>query len=334
MPSIRTLNTFAISSALIACASCALVEPHRAGLRAIASAQQVFATHALEPVTTDHLNADCIDGIRSLDPSVQVPPEADLATVYAAYFGKTTSPDDLFYACLRGMGDPFYGAKARTAMPYTNPRPARFSTARFGGIAYIFIPRMDADIPAKIGEALREPATGAIVDVRGDGGGFLWAGVAVAASFLPPGAPIVETRGRVASENQRLAAIPKDYTRRWARNPLENVPDSTRSIPVAVIVDAATDGAAEIAAAALRDNNRATIWGERTSGRGYVSTILPVPGTPVSIKVPTARYYRIDGSLLESVRPDVEFKPAGAENEPLSEDALRPVIESLRKAAR
>ena len=93
-----------------------------------------------------------------------------------------------------------------------------------------------------------------VVDLRGNGGGFLSAGVAVADEFLASGKVIVWTQARGEGPVATLA----QGGGLWERG------------KVVVLVDGETASAAEIVSAALQDNRRAQLVGQTTFGKGLV----------------------------------------------------------------
>jgi carboxyl-terminal processing protease len=111
----------------------------------------------------------------------------------------------------------------------------------------------------QVDKVLNGGAKGLVLDLRGNGGGLLQEGRLVASIFVPKGL-IVSTDGRHSPE-QKLNASG------GAISP---------SIPMAVLVDRGTASAAEIVTGALRDDNRATVVGERTFGKGVFQEIEPL----------------------------------------------------------
>ena len=93
-----------------------------------------------------------------------------------------------------------------------------------------------------------------VLDLRGNTGGYLAAAVDVADEFLPKGSLIVYTEGR----NR-----PRQYMKARRRGMLED-------IPVVVLIDGESASASEIVAGALQDNDRGTIIGRRSFGKGLV----------------------------------------------------------------
>ena len=158
-----------------------------------------------------------------------------------------------------------------------------------------------------------KPVPGIILDLRNNTGGLLNAAVGVTAVFLPQTTLVVETKGRTADASRRFHAGPEDYLRTGARDPFKGLPDSLKSVPVVVIVNARSASGAEIVAAALQDHRRAKVVGERTFGAGTIQTILPM-GNATAIKLTTAKFYRPNGEGIEGnpLVPDELISPAEA----------------------
>ena len=79
--------------------------------------------------------------------------------------------------------------------------------------------------------------------------------------------------------------------------------------PLVIVVDRATASAAEIVAAALSENKRATIVGTRTFGKATIQAVVPVPGGG-AVKLTVAEYLTPNGRSLHGrgVLPDVTVK--------------------------
>ncbi len=101
-------------------------------------------------------------------------------------------------------------------------------------------------------ELQRDHARGIVLDLRSNPGGLVEEAQLIASVFLPRGAVVVTTRGRV-QPTQVLRAQ-------------GGAIDS--SVPVVVLVDRNTASAAEIVTGALQDNHRATVVGTHTFGKG------------------------------------------------------------------
>jgi carboxyl-terminal processing protease len=121
-----------------------------------------------------------------------------------------------------------------------------------------------------------------VLDLRGNAGGYLNAAIDMADEFLPDGELIVFTEGK----NQ-----PRESFYATQKGGLEN-------IPVVVLIDDGTASASEIVAGALQDNDRGTIIGRRSFGKGLVQRQLDLlDGSALRLTV--ARYYTPTGRCIQ-----------------------------------
>jgi carboxyl-terminal processing protease len=159
------------------------------------------------------------------------------------------------------------------------------------------------------------PLKGLVLDLRNDPGGLLTGAVAVSSAFLAKDALVVYTEGRTEDAKMRLTANPENYLRSKSENDyLKTVPDSIKSVPLVVLVNAGSASASEIVAGALQDHKRAVIMGVQTFGKGSVQTVLPL-GNNTGIKLTTARYYTPGGRSIQAkgIVPDILVEdPASA----------------------
>jgi len=81
-------------------------------------------------------------------------------------------------------------------------------------------------------------------------------------------------------------------------------------VPVAVLVDRGSASASEIVSGALRDYHRATLYGEKTFGKGSVQTVQAVGDG--GFRLTTSRYYLPSGVTIDHVgiEPDVKITEA------------------------
>ena len=137
------------------------------------------------------------------------------------------------------------------------------------------------------------PLSGLIIDLRDNPGGTLQGAIEVADLFLDSGI-IVSTKGRFNEANQRYTAHSGDI--------LEGA-------PIAVLINENSASAAEILAAALRDNQRATLIGETSFGKGSVQSLIPLGNGNTALKLTTARYYTPLGQSIDGkgITPDVSI---------------------------
>jgi carboxyl-terminal processing protease len=136
---------------------------------------------------------------------------------------------------------------------------------------------------------------GYIVDLRDDPGGLLDEAIGVADAFLDKGV-IVSTRGRSREENQRWTARHRDIA---------------KGKPMVVLINGGSASASEIVAGALKDNQRATLIGTRSFGKGSVQSIIPI-GDGAAIRLTTARYYTPSGRSIQAkgIEPDIKVLEA------------------------
>lgn len=123
-----------------------------------------------------------------------------------------------------------------------------------------------------------------VLDLRGNGGGYLDQAVKVSDEFLGGSKVIVSQRGRTVQNTGIFSSNPGG---RFERN------------PVVVLVDGASASASEIVAGALQDHDRALIVGQRTFGKGLVQTQRELADGS-AIRVTIARYYTPVGRLLQT----------------------------------
>ena len=149
---------------------------------------------------------------------------------------------------------------------------------------------------------------GLVLDLRGDGGGSLREAVLLSALFVQSG-PVVQIR-----DVRTVGCLPIP-----PGNPI------AFRRPIVVLTDRASASASEIVAGHLHDTGRAVVLGDvRTHGKGTVQTVLGMgPEKYGSMKITTARFYRIDGrsTQVEGVEADVHL-PSLLDSLDIGEDKL------------
>jgi len=137
------------------------------------------------------------------------------------------------------------------------------------------------------------PLSGLIIDLRDNPGGTLQGAIEVADLFLDNGT-IVSTKGRFNEANQNYKAHKGDIL---------------SGAPIAVLINENSASAAEILAAALRDNQRAVLIGETSFGKGSVQSLIPLGNGNTALKLTTARYYTPAGQSIDGkgITPDVSI---------------------------
>lgn len=128
----------------------------------------------------------------------------------------------------------------------------------------------------------QEKCEGIIVDLRGNTGGYMGAAIQMVNEFLPKGRLIVYTEGRMA--------------------PRENYPSngtgSSQEIPLIVLLDEGSASASEIFAGAIQDNDRGTIIGRRSFGKGLVQQPIEF-NDGSAIRLTIARYHTPSGRCIQ-----------------------------------
>jgi carboxyl-terminal processing protease len=165
------------------------------------------------------------------------------------------------------------------------------------------------DIMKYIGEFNSQDVEGLVLDLRGNGGGSLREAVLLSALFVQSG-PVVQISDiRVRSQTLDIPPF----------NPV-----AFRK-PLVVLIDRASASASEIVAGHLKDCGRAVVIGDRIShGKGTVQTVVGLgPEKYGSIKVTTARFYRINGrsTQVAGVESDIHL-PSLLDSLDIGEDKL------------
>ncbi|HEY1072495.1 S41 family peptidase [Brevundimonas sp.] len=141
---------------------------------------------------------------------------------------------------------------------------------------------------------------GYVLDLRNNGGGLLTAAIDVSDAFLERG-EIVSQRGRKPDDIERYAAKPGDLS---------------GGLPVVVLINYGSASASEIVAGALKDQERATVVGLTSFGKGSVQTVIPLRGgADGALSITTARYYTPSGRSIQKIgiEPDLEVARSEAE---------------------
>jgi carboxyl-terminal processing protease len=165
-----------------------------------------------------------------------------------------------------------------------------------------------ADAISNLEKQNKQHLKGLVLDLRDDPGGLLNSAVGVSAVFLKPGVKVVSTKNRDKKEGMVLKAIPQDYIVK-GNDPLLNIPDELKTIPITVLVNSGTASASEIVSGALQDYKRAVIVGTQSFGKGSVQTVIPLSNGG-AVKLTTALYYTPNDRSIQAqgIVPDVEVK--------------------------
>ncbi len=168
------------------------------------------------------------------------------------------------------------------------PLPAPTATALGNGIVRLGLARVDTGTASWVARVADSAAgvRGLILDLRGTVEGTLDGAVRLAGLFLPPGTSVVTARHR--SRGDSAVTVPAGQ--------------SVHEVPLVVLVDRATAGAAEVVAGALQDHDRALVVGETSFGRGVSLSLYPLGGG-LAIQLSTALWLTPSGRSIQRSQP-------------------------------
>lgn len=187
------------------------------------------------------------------------------------------TPETLFFTITRG-DIPVTSVDAKFIIEPQNNRDGKIGFVRvnkFGETTY-------KEFISALAELRAKGATRYIIDLRENSGGYMDQAIKMANEFLKGGALIVYSEGRA-------------YPRYEAK---ANGSGRFKDVPLAVLIDNFSASASEIFAGAMQDNDRATIVGRRSFGKGLVQQQIPFSdGSAVRLTV--ARYYTPSGRCIQ-----------------------------------
>nr|WP_304959330.1 S41 family peptidase [uncultured Duncaniella sp.] len=132
-----------------------------------------------------------------------------------------------------------------------------------------------------------------IIDLRGNGGGFMDHAVLMANEFLPSGSPIVAIKGKNRSRDNAT---------------MSDGSGSFKDKELVVLLDEISASASEIFAGAMQDNDRGLIIGRRSFGKGLVQNQLELPDSS-ALRLTIARYYTPSGRCIQKTyAPGVDYE--------------------------
>ena len=159
------------------------------------------------------------------------------------------------------------------------------------GVGYVdvnvFSAQTAAELSAAVDSVVKLGARSLIMDLRGNPGGLLEQGVAVAELFLDRGQSIVQLRARPGSQPQ---VFTDSQPQRWP------------TLPLAVLVDRASASASEIVAGALQDHDRALVLGVTSFGKGSAQNVYPL-SSGGALRLTIARWYTPVGRSINRPAP-------------------------------
>ncbi len=152
---------------------------------------------------------------------------------------------------------------------------------------YIRVSEFGENTDQELGQALKNlqrlGMKRLVFDLRNNPGGALDQAIKVANRFLPRGAMVVYTRGRVPNSDQDYRATEtSDYL----------------NVPMVTLTNRSSASASEIVSGALQDHDRSLIVGETTFGKALVQSVYRV-SEGAGVAVTTAHYYTPSGRLIQ-----------------------------------
>ena len=160
-----------------------------------------------------------------------------------------------------------------------------FMLDKESGIGFVrlsqFARTSHAEMRKAINSLKAEGMESLIIDLRGNGGGFLDQAILIANDLLPDNKLIVYTEDREGRQQRQ-------YSRDGSHPDLD----------VMVLVDELSASSSEILAGALQDNDRGLVIGRRTFGKGLVQTQIPFADGS-AIRLTVARYYTPTGRSIQ-----------------------------------
>ena len=163
---------------------------------------------------------------------------------------------------------------------------AAFMLDRDEAIGYIRLAQFSRTSYNEVSKALErlrsEGMKSVIIDLRGNGGGFLDQVVAMVNELLPANQLIVYTEDRYGQSVNEYSNGSGSYT----------------DIGIAVLVDEFSASSSEILAGAIQDNDRGLVIGRRTFGKGLVQAQIPFEDGS-AMRLTVARYYTPTGRSIQ-----------------------------------
>jgi carboxyl-terminal processing protease len=161
-------------------------------------------------------------------------------------------------------------------------------------IAYIQLSNYGDKTTQQLRDALKslqsQKPEGLILDLRGNGGGYLNTAIQVVSEFIADGVVMFEQYGD--GETFTYQAIPGGLATK---------------IPLVVLVDGGTASAAEITAGAIQDHNRAPLVGDVTYGKGSVQSWITLKNDAGGVRVTIARWLTPNGRQISEIGLEPEY---------------------------
>jgi carboxyl-terminal processing protease len=162
-----------------------------------------------------------------------------------------------------------------------------------------FQKRTGSDFNRALKRLIKKNMKALIIDLRNNPGGLLDASVMVSKVFLKKPEIIVSIKGR--GKHQDIV---------FRSNSLKPYTD----FPIVTLINKGSASASEIVVAALRDNKRALVVGEKSFGKGSIQTVIPMKDGS-AIRLTTSYYYTPSGAIIheKGISPDITVEAEAPE---------------------
>lgn len=188
------------------------------------------------------------------------------------------------------------------------------------GIGYLRISRFGDDTISLAAKAAKEfksaNVKGVILDLRGNGGGYVSAAVGVASLWLDYGKTIVE-------EKRGDKVITTETS---------NGNSTLKGVKTIVLIDGGSASASEIVAGALQDYSAAKLVGEKSYGKGSVQELVSLD-SGAQLKITIAKWYTPKGNNIDKngIKPDIELVMTSSEYEAGNDTQRTKAIEIIEQ---
>ncbi len=259
-----------------------------------------------EPVITDVISDECIEttpaeqaGLQSDDVirAVDSYPVAGLGLDAVIDLIKGEAGTDVVLTIYRPEGDETFDVTIRRA----SVEQITVIDEMYGEIGYLYLTLFNgvatSQMDCKLRNMLAQDPQALILDLRGNGGGFLHEAESIADMFLDEGEVVIQ-RDREGNEQYSYSSDG----------------DLAEDIPMVVLVDGGSASASEVVAGALQARDRAVLIGKLTFGKGSVQLVHELADGG-ELRVTAAVWYTpcegdYQDCLIHGVglRPDIEFE--------------------------
>lgn len=172
------------------------------------------------------------------------------------------------------------------------------------------------ELRSQLRELLKSDPDGLVLDLRGNGGGYLDTAIEVVSEFVGKGVVVYEEYGDGSRDSYKVQAG-----------------GLATKIPLVVLVDKGTASASEITAGAIQDYERGILVGTTTYGKGSVQTWQALVNDQGAIRVTIARWLTPKGRQINEIgiAPDYVVEFTDADIEAQKDVQLEKAIEVLKE---